>query len=215
MLAANRGQPVTITHPTTTISVIAGLDDPQAAQMWLLQALTGRRASEILMLDFHHASPEMTLRYAATLAATAEAEFLRHKKIDAQGADIMISSSDIYDMTQLAARTDRVLPNRVCLLIPLKSCDKGNACLSCGHFATDSTHPDELVAQLAKTVALLDVHREQYRQRSGRELTDSNVWIHERRREIASLDEIRALRTKIAEQESAIALLYGQLDSTT
>jgi hypothetical protein len=58
-----------------------------------------------------HRSPEMTLRYAATLAATAEAEFLKHKKIGAHGTDIAISPSDILDMTQLSARTDRVLPN--------------------------------------------------------------------------------------------------------
>ncbi|KZS69757.1 hypothetical protein A4G29_01380 [Mycobacterium kansasii] len=33
-----------------------------------------------------HKSPEITLRYAATLAATAEAEFLKHKKIGAQAS---------------------------------------------------------------------------------------------------------------------------------
>jgi hypothetical protein len=132
----------------------------------------------------------MTLRYAATLAATAEAEFLRHKKIGAHGTDIAISPSDIYDMTQLSSRTDRVLPNGVCLLPPLKSCDKGNACLSCGHFATDATHLDELLDQRTKTLALVVLRRSQYRQRTGRELTDDNVWIHERRREIASLDAI-------------------------
>ncbi|MCH9732070.1 MAG: tyrosine-type recombinase/integrase [Actinomycetia bacterium] len=340
VLAADRGMPVTITHPDATISVVAGLGDPQAARVWLLQALTGRRASEILMLDFDplssipgqerptdsddpdafvaklryqqtkvdgvlptilveqavvnviseqqawirrrhpdlspkylflglrhqhqgqrprtyqsygvtlnkldkihgladsagrpmrfsqthrlrhtratellndgvpihvvqrylgHASPEMTLRYAATLAATAESEFLQHKKIGAHGTDIAISPSDIYDMTQLAARTDRILPNGVCLLPPLKTCDKGNACLSCGHFATDTTHLDELIDQRAKTLALIDVRREQYRRRSGRELTDDNVWIHERRREIASLDAIiERLRTETAATE--------------
>ena len=248
VLAADRGRPVAITHPDSTISVVAGLGDPQAARVWLLQALTGRRAAEILMLDFNplapipgqerptdsddpdafvaklryqqtkvdgvlpiilveqavvnviaeqqgwisrhypnlspkylflglrhqhqgqrprtyqsygvalgkldkfhgltdaagnplrfsqthrlrhsratellndgvpihvvqrylgHASPEMTLRYASTLAATAEAESLRHKKIGAHGADITISPSDIYDMTQLSQRTDRLLP---------------------------------------------------------------------------------------------------------
>ena len=263
VLAADQGVPVAITHPDTTISVVAGLGDPQAARVWLLQALTGRRASEILMLDLEplqpipgqerprnsedpdafvaklryqqtkvdgvlptilieqavvnvireqqawltrryphlspkylflglrhqhrgqrprtyqsygvvlgkldkihgltdatgrplrfsqthrlrhtratellndgvpihvvqrylgHASPEMTLRYAATLAATAEAEFLRHKKIGAHGVDITISPSDVYDMTQLSQRTDRVLPNGVCLLPPLKTCDRG------------------------------------------------------------------------------------------
>lgn len=328
VLAADRGTPVAITHPDATISVIAGLGDPQAARAWLLQALTGRRASEILMLDFDpllpipgqerptdsddpdafiaklryqqtkvdgvlptilveqavvnvigeqqawirrhypnltpkylfvglryqhhgqrprtyqsygvalgkldrihgltdaaghrlrftqthrlrhtratellndgvpihvvqrylgHASPEMTLRYAATLAATAEAEFLRHKKIGAHGTQIAISPSDVYDMTQLSSRTDRVLPNGVCLLPPLKSCDKGNACLSCGHFATDVTHLKELLDQRAKTQNLIEVRRTQYYKRTGRDLTDDNIWIHERRREIASLDAI-------------------------
>ncbi|MGC7367829.1 site-specific integrase, partial [Mycobacteroides abscessus subsp. abscessus] len=93
------------------------------------------RATELLNdgVPFHvvqrymgHKSPEMTARYAATLAATAEAEFLKHKKIGAHGADIAISPNDIYDMTQLGKRTDRILPNGVCLLPPLKSCDKGN-----------------------------------------------------------------------------------------
>ncbi|WP_225507264.1 tyrosine-type recombinase/integrase, partial [Mycolicibacterium fortuitum] len=318
VLAAQRGALVSVTHPDGTVSLIKGLGDPQAARVWLLQALTGRRASEILMLDHNpleaipgaerpaqsddpdtfvaklryqqtkvdgvvptilveqavvnvileqqrwladthprlspkylfigvkqnlagrrprpyatyrasldkldgvhgltdaagnqlrftqthrlrhtratellndgvpihvvqrylgHKSPEMTMRYAATLAATAEAEFLKHKKIGAHGTEIGISPSDILDMTQLSVRTDRVLPNGVCLLPPLKSCDKGNACLSCGHFATDATHIDELKDQYAKTKALIEIRREQYRQRTGRELTDDNVWVAER-----------------------------------
>ncbi|MGW0454528.1 tyrosine-type recombinase/integrase [Gordonia otitidis] len=340
VLAADLGHPVSITHPDGTISLVAGLGDPQAARTWLLQALTGRRASEILMLDFDpleaiagqkppdpddpdafvaklryqqtkvdgvlptilveqavvnvvteqqdwlrarypdveskylflglrhhnqgqlprsyhsygeklrqldkihglvdaaghrlqfsqthrlrhtratellndgvpihvvqrylgHASPEMTLRYAATLEATAEAEFLKHKKIGASGADIGISPSDIYDMTQLSQRTDRVLPNGVCLLPPLKSCDKGNACLTCGHFATDATHLDELTDQRRKTLTLIDVRRRQYHERTGRELTDDNVWIHERRRELASLDAI--INRLHAESEQIVA----------
>ncbi len=35
-----------------------------------------------------HEGPEMTARYAATLAATAEAEFPKHKRIGAYGAAI-------------------------------------------------------------------------------------------------------------------------------
>ncbi|MCX2714024.1 tyrosine-type recombinase/integrase [Mycolicibacterium sp. J2] len=328
VLAAQRGALVSVTHPDGTVSLIKGLGDPQAARIWLLQALTGRRASEILMLDHNpleaipgaarpadsddpdafvaklryqqtkvdgviptilveqavvnvireqqrwlgdshprlspkylfigvkqnlagrrprpyatyrasldkldgihgltdtagnplrftqthrlrhtratellndgvplhvvqrylgHKSPEMTMRYAATLAATAEAEFLKHKKIGAHGATIEISPSDILDMTQLSVRTDRVLPNGVCLLPPLKSCDKGNACLSCGHFATDATHIDELRDQHAKTTALIEIRRQQYRQRTGRELTDENVWVAERLRELHSLQAI-------------------------
>lgn len=329
VLTASPAEQVTIIHPDSTISTVKGLGDPQAARVWLLQALTGRRASEILMLDFDplepipgqdrppgadddpdafvaklryqqtkvdgvlptilvehaivniigeqqryttshyphlepkylflgvrhqhqgqrartyasyraslnrldrihgltdttgrplrftqthrlrhtratellndgvpihvvqrylgHASPEMTLRYAATLAATAEAEFLKHKKIGASGVDIGISPADVYDMTQLSQRTDRVLPNGVCLLPPLKSCDKGNACLTCGHFATDATHLEELLDQRGKTLTLIDVRQRQYRERTGRDLTPDNVWVHERHREIASLNAI-------------------------
>lgn len=146
----------------------------------------------------------MTARYAATLAATAEAEFLKHMKIGAHGADIDITPHDIYEMTQLSARTDRVLPNGVCLLPPLKSCDKGNACLSCGHFATDATHLDELRRQLTATETLITQRRDQYRQRSGRELGEDNIWIIERHREIASLHAIID-RLTTAEDTGSIA----------
>ncbi|ORW11073.1 hypothetical protein AWC14_19345 [Mycobacterium kyorinense] len=119
--------------------------------------------------------------------------------------DIAISPSDIYDMTQLSQRTDRVLPNGVCLLPPLQTCDKGNACLSCGHFATDASHLDELIDQRTKTLTLIELRRDQYRQRTGRELTDQNVWIHERRRELASLDAIiDRLRSDPAAQGNSV-----------
>ncbi|MBN7300817.1 tyrosine-type recombinase/integrase [Mycobacteroides abscessus subsp. bolletii] len=327
VLAAGTDRRIILAQPDGTITVAAGLGDPQAARAWLLQAMTGRRASEILMLDhnplsaipgtdrpkdgdtetfvarlryqqtkvdgvdptilveqavvdviedqqrwlaerhpgmtskylfvgtlhqhqgqrarpyssylnalkkldsihglvdtagnplrfsqthrlrhtratellndgvpFHvvqrymgHKSPEMTARYAATLAATAEAEFLKHKKIGAHGTDILISPSDIFEMTQLGKRTDRILPNGVCLLPPLKSCDKGNACLSCGHFATDRTHLEELTSQRAATANLLAQRRAQSLERTGRPLEDTNVWVAERLREIASLDAI-------------------------
>ena len=57
MLAADRDTHVTITHPDDTISEVAGLGDPSAARAWPLQALTGRRASEILMLDYQPLQP--------------------------------------------------------------------------------------------------------------------------------------------------------------
>lgn len=52
VLAAEPKQKVVLTGPDGDLSVLAGLGDPQAARIWLLQALTGRRASEILMLDY-------------------------------------------------------------------------------------------------------------------------------------------------------------------
>ncbi|MGX9293566.1 tyrosine-type recombinase/integrase [Tsukamurella paurometabola] len=150
-----------------------------------------------------HKSPEMTLRYAATLAATSEAEFLKHKKIGASGIDIALSPSDIYDMTQLSKRTDRILPNGVCLLPPVKTCDKGNACLTCGHFATDLSHLDELRSQHAATTALLQVRREQFHARTGRTLTDDNIWVHQRLRELHSLEQIIARLTAAEDDASA------------
>ena len=50
--------------------------------------------------------------------------------------------------------------------------------------------PPNCVDQHAKTTALIDLRRDQYRQRTGRELTDDNVWIRERLREMTSLDAI-------------------------
>jgi hypothetical protein len=82
----------------------------------------------------------------------------------------------------------------------LKSCDNGNACLSCGHFATDITHTGELRDQRARTTALIELRRNQYRQRTGRELTDDNVWIRERLRELNSLD---AILERLATDEAA------------
>lgn len=68
-----------------------------------------------------------------------------------------------------------MLPHGVCLLRPVTTCDKGNACLSCGHFATDATHLGELIDQRTKALTLTDLRRNQFRQRTGRELTDDNV----------------------------------------
>ncbi|MEO6703794.1 MAG: tyrosine-type recombinase/integrase [Jatrophihabitantaceae bacterium] len=149
-----------------------------------------------------HKSPEMTAHYAATLAATAEAEFLKHKKIGADGRAIQISPRDIYDLTQLGKRTDRVLPNGLCLLPPVKTCDKGNACLSCGHFATDATHRDRLTAQREATAQLLTDRRADYHARTGREWADDNIWVAGRLREIASLD---AILTRLDGQSEPVA----------
>lgn len=62
--------------------------------------------------------------------------------------------------------------------------------MGCGHFATDATHLAELRQQLAGTEALITARRDKYRQRCGRELGEDNIWIIERRREIASLNAI-------------------------
>lgn len=137
-----------------------------------------------------HRSPDMTMHYAATLSQTAENEFLKYKKIGIDGKELGLSPQDVYDMTMINKRTDRILPNGVCLLPPAKTCDKGNACLSCGHFATDRRHIEDLREQREQTVALIEMRREQYQQRTGQELGDENIWITGRHAEISVLDSI-------------------------
>jgi len=144
-----------------------------------------------------HLSPEMTMRYAATLAKTHEAEFLRFKKIGRDGREIGLDPTDIYELVQLGRHTDRILPNGVCLLPPLKRCDRGNACLTCDHYATDARYLDDLDTQLAETEELIARRQAQHAQLTGAEMSEGNVWLDQR------LTERRSLQAIIAALESA------------
>jgi integrase len=137
-----------------------------------------------------HLSPAMTMRYARTLAETAEAEFLRYRKITADARDLQASPRDLYDMLQLDKRTDRILPNGWCLLPPRQVCDRGNACLTCGNFATDATFLPELRAQKDRTLTLIDTRQAAFTARTGAPMTPGNVWLEGRQREKAALDAI-------------------------
>ena len=90
------------------------------------------------------------MRYADTLPKTHEREFLRFKKLGRDGRELSLDQADIYEMVQLSRHTDRILPNGVCLLPPIKRCDRGNAWLTCDQFATDARHLPELKVQLAE-----------------------------------------------------------------
>lgn len=137
-----------------------------------------------------HRSPEMTMRYAATLAATAEAEFLRYKKIGSDGRDLDISPRDLLDLAHLDRRADRILPNGLCLLPPTQACDKGNACLSCGSFATDRSNLPDHLAQRDRTLALIQARKDQFQTRFGTSMPEDNIWLTGRRKELAALDSI-------------------------
>ena len=139
-----------------------------------------------------HRSPAMTMHYAATLAQTAEAEFLKAKRVGAFGHDLALDPGDLYNMTAMASRAGRVLPNGLCLLPPAKTCDRGNACLTCGHFATDSSHLPDLLEQRHRTLELIDIRQEAFTARRGCPMPENNVWLAERTRELASLDAITA-----------------------
>jgi hypothetical protein len=130
------------------------------------------------------------MHYAKTLAETAEAEFLRFRKLTADARELEADRRDLYDMLQLDQRTDRILPNGWCLLPPRQSCDRGNACLTCDKFATDATFLPELRQQKDKTIYLIGQRQEAFRTRTGTPMGEDNVWLQGRRREAASLEAI-------------------------
>ena len=150
-----------------------------------------------------HLSPEMSMRYAATLPKTHEREFLRFKKLGSDGRELGLDPADIYEMVQLSRHTDRILPNGVCLLPPVKRCERGNACLTCDHFATDARHLPELQTQLEDTEALIERRREHHLKRTGRQMTDDNVWLEQRLAEGRSLMAIIAA-LQAAEEGQAV-----------
>ena len=143
-----------------------------------------------------HRSPEMTMRYAATLASTAEREFLAMVKIGRDGREIGMDRRDMLDALQLDRRTDRILPNGYCLLPPARSCDKGNACHGCDHFATDRSHLPEIRRQLAETEQLIEHRQAQHQARYGEPMSSANIWLEQR------LAEVRSMRLEISALEA-------------
>ena len=137
-----------------------------------------------------HVSPTMTMEYAETLAETHEREFLRYRKVTADGRDLPVDTRDLYDMLELDKRTDRILPNGWCLLPPRQACDKGNACLTCDKFATDASFLPELRTQQHHTLQLIDERRQAFAARTGQEMSPDNVWLAGRTQEHDALGRI-------------------------
>jgi integrase len=137
-----------------------------------------------------HLSAEMTMRYAHTLRETHEREFLRYKKITAGGADLELDPRDLFALIELGKRTDRVLPNGLCMLPPRQTCNRGNACLTCDKFTTDASYLPEHEQQLEKLSELITQRQAAFRARTGEEMTSSNVWLEQRLTEQRALEKI-------------------------
>ena len=110
-----------------------------------------------------HLSPRMTMHYSKTLRETHEREFLRHKKITADGQDLDLDPCDLFALIELDKRTDRVLPNGLCMLPPRQACNRGNACLTCDKFTTDASYLPEHEQQLAKLNDLIEQRQAAFR----------------------------------------------------
>ncbi|MDH6710645.1 hypothetical protein P3T27_007395 [Kitasatospora sp. MAA19] len=125
-----------------------------------------------------------------TLSVTAEREFLRYKKVTADGRTAAVDPSDLYDLLHLDQRADRVLPNGWCMLPPKQICSKGNACLACDKFVTDASHHDELQRQLAQTETLITRRQARFTARHSEPMGEENVWLAGRLSETRALSKV-------------------------
>lgn len=144
----------------------------------------------VVMRYLGHVTPAMTMHYAKTLAVTAEREFLRYKKVTADGRTAEVNPSDLYDLLHLDQRADRVLPNGWCMLPPRQVCSKGNACLTCDKFVTDASHRDELQHQLKQSEALITRRQTQFTARHGEPMGEDNIWLSGRLSETRALTQV-------------------------
>lgn len=138
-----------------------------------------------------HTNPTMSMHYVARREEHAEQAFLATRKFKADGTQVALSQED-HDGIHLFDRADRFLPNGFCLLPPLQSCEKGNACLTCGVFVTDDSHLATLQRQLTETTALIERTATQFHSRHGRPMPADNVWLQQRGAERDALVKLLA-----------------------
>lgn len=137
-----------------------------------------------------HTTPEMTMHYAQTLDSTAKAEFLKYQKLTSTASSPVLAAEDLYDLMLLDSHTDRVLPNGWCTLPPSKSCEKGNACLTCDLFVTDERFLDVHKTELVSLESLIETRQDSHRDRTGELMSENHVWLTLRRREQKALNVI-------------------------
>lgn len=160
----------------------------------------------VVQRHFGHLSPTMTMHYAQTLQETHEREFLRFKKLGADGRELDVDPKDLYDLLALDQRADRILPNGLCLLPPRQTCSKGNACLTCDKFATDASYRDEHAQHHLRLVELIETRQRAVTERTGRPMSSENVWLRERLREKTALEQLLTAleRPQLADGHQAV-----------
>lgn len=156
---ANRPYPLSKVHLRLgEFSELIDLRDEQGHRVMVSKTHTFRhtRATHLLNtgVPIH-----VAMHYAKTLATVAESEFLRQKKVTADGRDYQRDPAEMFEALALDKRTDRVLPNGYCTLPPRQARDKGNACLSCAKFVTDASFAEALTHQRDDTHRLVEQRR--------------------------------------------------------
>lgn len=89
------------------------------------------------------------------------------------------------------------------MLPPKQTCDRGNPCLTCDKFVTDSTHAPQLEAQRDATRQLIAQRKKAFLERYGVEMSADNVWLEGREREVDGLHRI-LLSIRKAPEGSAV-----------
>ncbi|MFJ2828439.1 DUF6262 family protein [Streptomyces sp. NPDC087263] len=141
------------------------------------------------------------MHYAKTLAVTAEREFLRYKKVTADGRTADFDPSDLCDLLHLDQSADRVLPNGWCMLPPKRVCSKGNACLTCDKLVTDAGHQDELKLPLEQAEALIARRQTQFVSRPGQLMGKDNVWLSGRLAKTNALSKVLVALDRVGVQD--------------
>ena len=123
---------------------------PSDASHPATELLNGGVPIHVVQRYLGHSSPgdDDALRRHAAQDPRAGVPALQEARPD--GRELELDPADIYEMVQLSCHTDRILPNGVCLLPPIKRCERGNACLTCDQFATDARHLPELQPSWAR-----------------------------------------------------------------
>ena len=198
----DRPYPMSLAHARLAqLSRHADLRDEQGNRVQISKTHTFRhtRATSLLnagvpihvaMRYMGHKSPQMFLHYAQTLSSVAEREFLRYRKVTADGREYERDRAEMFEALALDQRTDRVLPNGYCTLPPRQACDKGNACLACTKFVTDASFAAALARQREETNQLIARRQAAHAERFGEPMTADNVWLQGRTAELAALEGI-------------------------
>lgn len=118
-----------------------------------------------------HETPNMTSTYAHVMDSTMKREFAKFKgsMVDVAG-NVVDEESVARDISQGADNVDaqwlkrhisaQALPNGLCAMPVVQSCDKANACLTCGNFRTDARYLDQHKEQLERTCSILDTAKQ-------------------------------------------------------
>ena len=118
-----------------------------------------------------HDSPTMTSTYAHIMDSTMKREFAKFKGLMVDIAGNVFDGETIAnDLSKGADNVDdqwlkrnisaQALPNGLCAMPVVQSCDKANACLICGNFRTDTRYLAHHKEQLKRTCSILDTAKQ-------------------------------------------------------